>query len=380
MTEPDKQRYIWMADTTLRDGEQAPGVVFTACERLDIAADLARAGINEIEAGIPAMGKEARRDIKALLALNLPCTFTSWCRAVQKDVEQAARCRTPGVHISFPVSSILLKTFDKDEAWVLKSLISLVGYAKTCFDRVSVGAQDATRASREFLHKFAALAHEAGARRLRIADTVGLAGPLMVMDLISGLKEQVPGLCLEFHGHNDLGMATANAVTAVEAGADALSVTVNGLGERAGNTPLEEAAMALFEIGGDKGTIDMTRMTGLCRRVAKASGREIHPSKPIIGENVFCHESGIHCAGLLKHAAAYQLFRPEQVGQKESDFVIGYHSGSAGICHALEKQGISIHKALAQKLIPFVRQKAMERKSSLTPAELKELYLMNKTA
>ena len=374
MTEPDNQRHIWMVDTTLRDGEQAPGVVFTTREKLEIAMDLARVGINEIEAGIPAMGKEARRDIKALLALNLPCTLTSWCRAVQKDIEQAAQCCTPGVHISFPVSSILLKTFDKDEAWVLKSLKSLVGYAKTCFDRVSVGAQDATRTRQEFLNKFAALAHEAGADRLRIADTVGMAGPLMVMDLVEGLRKGVPGICLEFHGHNDLGMATANAVTAVEAGAGALSVTVNGLGERAGNTPLEEAAMALFEIGGYKGTIDMTRMTKLCRRVAKASGRGIPPSKPITGENVFCHESGIHCAGLLKHPSAYQLFTPEQVGQKESDFVIGYHSGSAGICHALEKQGISIGKSLARKLIPFVRQKALEHKSSLTPAELKELY------
>lgn len=372
--EPDNQRHIWMVDTTLRDGEQAPGVVFTTREKLEIAADLARVGINEIEAGIPAMGEEACRDIKTLSALNLPCTLTSWCRAVQKDIEQAAQCNTQGVHISFPVSSILLKTFDRDEAWVLKSLTSLVGFAKTCFDRVSVGAQDATRTRRVFLHKFAALAHEAGAQRLRIADTVGMAGPLMVMDLVAGLREQVPGICLEFHGHNDLGMATANAVTAVEAGADALSVTVNGLGERAGNAPLEEAAMALFEIGGYKGTIDMTRMTRLCRRVAKASGREIHPSKPIIGKNVFCHESGIHCAGLLKHPSAYQLFKPEQVGQKESDFVIGYHSGSAGICSALEKQGISIGKAMAQKLIPFIRQKALEQKSSLTPVELKELY------
>lgn len=374
MTEPENRRAIWMVDTTLRDGEQAPGVVFSTDERLGIASLLARTGINEIEAGIPAMGDEACRDIKKMADLNLPCTLSCWCRANEKDIEQAARCRTPGVHISFPVSSILLKTFDKDETWVLKSLKSLVGFAKTYFDRVSVGAQDATRTRREFLHEFAALAHEAGAERLRIADTVGMSSPSRVTDLVTGLKKQVPGICLEFHGHNDLGMATANAVTAVEAGAEALSVTVNGLGERAGNAPLEEVAMALFEIGGYNGTIDMTRITDLCSRVAKASGRDIHPSKPITGKNVFRHESGIHCAGLLKNPSAYQLFQPEQVGKETCNYVIGYHSGSAGIRHVLENQGISIGKAPAQKLIPYVRQMAMERKSPLSPAELKELY------
>jgi homocitrate synthase NifV len=363
-----------MVDTTLRDGEQAPGVVFTTDERLDIASALARIGVNEIEAGIPAMGEEVCQDIRKLADLNLPCVLSCWCRADSKDIEQAVQCRTPGVHISFPVSSILLKTFDKDEAWVLKSLASLVKSAKTYFDRVSVGAQDATRTGRDFLYRFAALAAESGAHRLRIADTVGMSSPSRVGDLVAGLKKQVPGLCLEFHGHNDLGMATANAVTAVEAGADALSVTVNGLGERAGNVPLEEAAMALFEMGGYKSTMDMTRITGLCRLVAKASGRAIPPSKPITGENVFRHESGIHCAGLLKQPSAYQLFQPEQVGKEACDYVIGYHSGSAGIRHVLEKQGISIGQAMAQKLIPHIRQMARDRKSPLSPAELKELY------
>jgi len=239
-----------------------------------------------------------------------------------------------------------------------------------------VGAQDATRTRRDFRYRFAALAADSAAHRLRIADTVGMSSPSRVGDLIAGLKRQVPGLCLEFHGHNDLGMATANAVTAAAAGADALSVTVHGLGERAGNVPLEEAAMALFEMGGYKGTLDMTRITGLCRRVAKASGRVIPPSKPITGENVFRHESGIHCAGLLKHPSAYQLFQPEQVGEEACDYVIGYHSGSAGIRHVLEKQGITIGRDLAQKLIPHIRQKAMEQKSSLTPAELKELFFI----
>lgn len=374
MDGPDLLKTVWMVDTTLRDGEQAPGVVFTGAERQEIATALALAGINEIEAGIPAMGDEACKDIKALAALNLPCTLSPWCRARQKDIEDAARCNTPGVHISFPVSSILLKTFDKDEAWVLNSLESLVKFAQKYFDRVSLGAQDATRTHREFLGKFALLARETGAHRLRLADTVGMATPFRVMDMVKDLVKKAPGISLEFHGHNDLGMATANAVTAVESGAEALSVTVNGLGERAGNVPLEEVAVALFEMGGYKGSIDMTRITGLCRMVAGASGRDIHPSKPITGKNVFLHESGIHCAGLIKDPVSYQAFRPEQVGGKDNDYVIGYHSGSAGIRHMLSKRGIHIDKALAQKMIPLIRRKALEQKLPLSPVQLEELY------
>jgi homocitrate synthase NifV len=196
-----------------------------------------------------------------------------------------------------------------------------------------------------------------------------------VMGLVKEVLVRVPGISLEFHGHNDLGMATANAVTAAEAGADALSVTVNGLGERAGNVPLEEVAMALFEIGGFQGTIHMAFMADLCKRVAKASGRKIHPSKPIIGKDNFRHESGIHCAGLLKDLSTYQLFRPELVGEKGGEHVIGYHSGSLSICRVLEKQGISIDRTQAGKLIPQIRKKVMQEKASLSPEALKALYL-----
>lgn len=376
MVESNNQRKIWMVDTTLRDGEQAPGVVFSTREKLEIATALARIGIDEIEAGIPAMGHDACQDIIKIARLGLPCTLSCWCRANRKDIEKAAACNTPGVHISFPTSSLLLKTFDKNEAWVLDSLEHLVTFGKKHFDHVSVGAQDATRTRQEFLYRFAALASQTGADRLRIADTVGLITPSMVIRTMTDLITRVPDLDFEFHGHNDLGMATANAVTAVDAGAKALSVTVNGLGERAGNAPLEEVAMALFEVGGYRGTINTSLLTELCTMVAMASGRTIPDSKPIVGNNVFRHESGIHCSGLLKDAASYQLFQPEKVGEKECEYVIGYHSGSAAIGHVLEKQGILIDKTMAEKLLFLVRKKARRQKSQLTPAELKDLYLI----
>lgn len=377
MVDLNDKRKIWMVDTTLRDGEQAPGVVFNTHEKIQIAKALDRIGIDEIEVGIPAMGNQTCRDIKKIVQMNLSCTLSSWCRASRADIEAAASCNTAGVHISFPTSSLLLRTFDKDESWVINTLENLVRVAEKYFDRITVGAQDATRTRRNFLHKFATLAFDAGADRLRIADTVGMISPLMVIKIITDLVHTVPNLDIEFHGHNDLGMATANAVTAVDAGASALSVTVNGLGERAGNAPLEEVAMALFEVGGYRGTIDNTLMTDLCHLVAKASGRDIFDSKPIVGKNIFCHESGIHCSGLLRDSSSYQLFQPETVGKEACEYVIGYHSGSAAIGHVLQKQGIFIDRAKAEKLIPLVREKALKQKSLITPGELKDLYLFS---
>ena len=371
----DPSRDIWLVDTTLRDGEQAPGVVFRTAERMNIAASLAKIGIDEIEAGIPAMGDQAIKDIRHLVAGALPCTLSCWCRAKEQDLVLAARCNTPGVHISFPTSSLLLKTFDKDEAWVLKKLSNLLAFARQYFDHVSVGAQDATRTRMGFLNRFARKAAAKGVKRLRLADTVGMISPFMTAALIRAVKDAVPGLSLEFHGHNDLGMATANAVTAVDAGADSISVTVNGLGERAGNAPLEEVVMALFEVGSYEKAIDTTALNDLCCLVARASGQKIPPAKPVTGTRIFTHESGIHCSGLLKEKTSYQLFDPRQVGRLKTDLVIGYHSGGSAIAHVLEKEGIKITRQGANDLIPLVRETARKQKQALTPEQLKHIYL-----
>jgi len=365
---------IWMVDTTLRDGEQAPGVIFRPLEKIVIAWELADCGIDEIEAGIPAMGETACKEIAALSRLNLPCLLSSWCRAVEKEIFLAADCNTPGVHISFPASSILLKTFEKDEAWVLNSLENLVRYSQNYFDRISVGAQDATRTDTNFLHRFAELSRDLGVHRLRIADTVGMVTPSMTMDLVAGLISAVPGLDLEFHGHNDLGMATANAVSAVDAGAAALSVTVNGLGERAGNAPLEETAMALFGVGGREGNVLISGLTSLCNTVARFSNQIIPPAKPIVGSRIFSHESGIHCAGLIKNPDSYELFAPEQVGRQSRNYVLGSHSGSAALRHILAQRDIHIDVPLARQLLPRVREKAMMSKRPLSPEELETVY------
>lgn len=367
---------VHMVDTTLRDGAQAPGVVFRPLEKIEIASGLAACGIDEIEAGIPAMGDLACREIRALARLDLPCLLSCWCRAVKGEVALAAGCNVPGVHISFPVSPILLDTFGKTREWVLDTLAQLVEYAGRYFDRVSVGAQDATRAETAFLHRFARTARDLGVHRLRLADTVGLASPSMVMDMVSDLRMAAPGLDLEFHAHNDLGMATANAVSAAQAGAAALSVTVNGIGERAGNAPLEETATALFGTGTFRGSIRLSVLNRLCTTVARFSNRPLPPDKPIVGTQVFSHESGVHCAGMMRDPRSYQLFDPALVGAPPSAFVAGSHSGSAGLVRVFRAIGISIDRATARTLVPMVRKQALAQSGPLDSGQLKQIYRM----
>lgn len=368
-----ESRRIWMIDTTLRDGEQAPGVVFSHHEKQRIAEMLAEAGIDELEVGTPAMGPMECRAIQGVRNLNLPTRLTCWCRAVRRDIESAAQCGTGSVHISFPVSSIHLNSMKKNEARILEILEEQVGFARKDFDLVSVGAQDAMRADPEFLEIFIQKARSGGAHRVRIADTVGIATPGTVYRLFNRLS-RISGIDLEFHAHNDLGMATANAVSAAEAGADGLSVTVNGLGERAGNAPLEEVSAALAFASGRNCNVRTPRLMGLCAFVAQASRRPIPVGKPITGSSAFLHESGIHCDGLLKNSRTYEAFPSEAVGWGKSRFVVGKHSGTHIIRHILRKSGVMIGTDQAEQLLKAVRKAASEKGMSLTTRELLVLY------
>jgi len=313
---------IKIIDTTLRDGAQSPGVSFSRKEKQTIARMLSDAGVDELEVGIPAIGGTEQADIRALSRLKLNCRLTSWCRAKKEDLEEAARCNTGSVQISFPASSIHQNVMKKDQTWVLEQLERLIIIARNDFDAVSVGAQDATRSDREFLKTFIQRASESGAYRVRIADTVGIGTPFSTADLMSDMSKSANGISLEFHGHNDLGMATANTLAAMESGADSVSVTVNGIGERAGNAALEQVVMALALTDNLQCTVEPYKLMPLCNFVAKASCHPIPADKPITGSSVFTHESGIHCHGMLRDRRSYEPFSSELIG-RTSELVTG---------------------------------------------------------
>lgn len=355
MFKGDKQRAILFIDTTLRDGAQAPGVSFAIKDKLAIARALDDMGIEELEVGIPAMGAAEIEDIRKMAALGLRSRLSAWCRARVDDIAAAAGCGVDGVHISLPVSDIHLQALGKTRQWVCEQLYTLIPMALERFRQVTIGAQDATRAEPAWLVGFAQTVSRLGAHRLRIADTVGITRPSAIAELIGLIQKTSPELPLEFHGHNDLGMATANSLAAAEAGAVALSLTVNGLGERAGNTALEQMVMVLRQHPHLTCRARSRDMLALCRRVALASRRPIPPAQPIVGEMAFTHESGIHCHAMAKDSTAYAPFAPEQIGRSGHRFALGSHSGSTGIRHILTQAGITASPAQINELMALLK-------------------------
>lgn len=364
---------IYIDDTTLRDGEQTAGVVFANSEKIQIAKMLAEIGIHQIEAGIPAMGGDEKEAIKAIVDLGLPCSILGWNRAVISDVQHSLDCGVDAVAISISVSDIHIKhKLRRDRQWVLDAVKRAVDFAKDHGLYVSVNAEDSSRADPDFLIKFACTAKEHGADRLRYCDTVGMMDPFRIYDQVKMLIEEVD-LPIEMHTHNDFGMATANALAGIRAGATYVNTTVNGLGERAGNAALEEVVMALKYLDGQDIGIDTTRLRELAEYVSRASGRFLPTWKAIVGDNIFTHESGIHADGVLKDPRNYEAFPPEAVGLTRQ-LLIGKHSGSAAVLHKFREFNIELTRQEAAEILERARSMAVELKRPLFDKELMYIY------
>ncbi|QKE27293.1 homocitrate synthase [Arcobacter acticola] len=360
-------------DTTLRDGEQTPYVAFNTKEKLKIARLLYEAGADELEVGIPAMGKKEQDDLKEILALNLPIPIMSWNRATMGDLDASLKCGLKAVDLSIPVSDILIDIkFGGDKTRLLKQLEEVILQAKKENLFVCIGGEDSSRANNSFLKEIMTLGAELGANRFRYCDTVGILTPHKTYENIKDLSSSNL-LDIEMHTHNDFGMATANAIAGYEAGAYSSNTTVIGIGERAGNASFEQVLMSLRLLGKEI-NINSKALKSLIKTVSSASHRRVDTNLPIVGKNIFSHESGIHVNGMMKSKNAYEPFNPEELGLKRS-FPIGKHSGSSTLIYHLKSIGIEPNIQIVQKLLPKIREIVTNRKKVLSTNELKELYL-----
>ncbi|MEN0578792.1 homocitrate synthase [Phytobacter palmae] len=364
---------VLINDTTLRDGEQSPGVAFRASEKVAIAEALFAAGIKALEVGTPAMGDEERTRIQ-LVRRHLPdATLMSWCRMNAGEIRQSADLGMDWVDISIPASDKLRQYKLREPlAVLLERLESFIGMARALGMAVCIGCEDASRADDDTLRQIASVAQEAGALRLRFADTLGVLDPFATDQAIRSLRSYWRG-DIEMHAHNDLGLATANTLAAIRAGATSVNTTVLGLGERAGNAALETVALGLHRCLGLDSGVDFSQLPALCQKVAEAAQRPIDAQQPLVGEQVFTHESGVHVAALLQDRESYQAIDPALMG-REYRLVLGKHSGRQAVDGVFARMGYPLNALQIDVLLPAIRRFAESWKRTPKDYELIAIY------
>ena len=356
-------------DTTLRDGEQTAGVAFSRQEKVALAKMLFETGVAHLEVGIPAMGIEECLTIKAIRQALPDAVLMAWCRANKDEIKRAKELQLDWVDISIPSSKQMIEhKLKSDKKSLLLIMQENIRYAVSLGLSVCIGCEDASRADLDFLIEIGKVGQRAGAERLRYADTLGLLEPFTVYEHIKCLKEAQP-LPIEIHCHDDLGLATANTLAAIKAGAQFANTTVVGLGERAGNAPLEEVVTALYQCYQQDLGIELAELPALCDAVSKASGRPVGKQKSLVGEQAFTHESGIHVDGLLKDVRNYQGLDPQLLGRSHT-LVLGKHSGLGAVQAVFSRIGISLDQIQTSKLLGAVQAFAIDRKRNPSDKEL----------
>ncbi|MFV0439117.1 MAG: pyruvate carboxyltransferase [Desulfopila sp.] len=359
-------------DTTLREGEQTPGVLFSIEEKLAIVDGLAAIGIQEIEAGIGSPLMPCLAQVMDHCRSRHPDLATSiWCRCQADDIDYTATLKPDIIALSIPVSDLhLIGKLARSRNWAAETLTAAVARARAAGLRVSVGFEDATRADEDFLVQLASIAQTAGAFRLRIADTVGIASPGRIAELVARFVTRFPAMAIGVHSHNDFGMATANGISALENGALWVDTTILGLGERCGCARLEEI-VAFLQLEGDDHHFQLTALRPLAEQVAHWAGREIPGNTPILGSKIFTCETGLHLQGLHRDPATYEPYGPEQVGSSR-ELLYGAKTGRSALLGLAAEAGIELSEATLDAKLAQIRTVAQSARQSLTCSELRK--------
>jgi len=382
--------YIRIFDTTLRDGEQSPGATMTSAEKLEVARALARLGVDVMEAGFPAASPDDLEAVKRIAQEvgnptdgSRPPVICGLARATKNDIDKAWEAVSPAAHprlhpVLGPSEIHMQYKLKMTREQVLEKVREMVTYAHSLCEDIEFSPEDAGRSDPEFLYLVLGEAIKAGATTLNIPDTVGYTTPEEFGTLIAGIVANTPGVencVISVHCHNDLGLATANTLAGIRAGARQAEVTINGIGERAGNTALEEVVMALatrHPMYQCTTGIDTTQIARVSKLVSNYTGMSVQPNKAIVGANAFAHEAGIHQDGMLKNNQTYEIMRPEAVGVKQTRLVLGKHSGRHALKMRMVDLGYNLDEAELSKL--FDRFKLLaDKKKTITDSDLEAL-------
>jgi len=380
-------RVIKIFDTTLRDGEQAPGFSMNLSEKTEVAKRLEKLGVDIIEAGFPASSAGDLESVKAISSVIKECSVAALCRCLEKDIdagrEALHKAAFPRIHVFLATSPVHMEhKLKMTEDQVLQQAAASVKYAKKFCNDVEFSAEDAFRSDPDFICRVFAEAIAAGALTVNFPDTVGYAAPDEFERRIRYVKEHTPGMekaLLSAHCHNDLGLAVANSIAAVAGGASQIECTVNGIGERAGNASLEEIVMSL-KVREDhfnaRTRIDTTQIYSISRLVAQVTGVKLQPNKAIVGDNAFAHEAGIHQHGVLANRETYEIMTPQSIGIPQSQIILGKHSGRSAFEERLKDLGLTVESGVFEKIFGDFKELA-DKKKNVSDRDIEALVMDN---